>query len=143
MKLITPEQMRRIDREAIERIGIPGVVLMENAAFQVSMKAAEILGKNGGRRVLVAAGAGNNGGDAFAVARHLLSMGYSVSLYMLSPPESLKGDAAINANILKNMGFSMELLDVGNLDKFAESCFEADLVIDGLFGTGLNRDIGE
>ena len=85
MKLITPEQMRRIDREAIERIGIPGVVLMENAAFQVSMKAAEILGKNGGRRVLVAAGAGNNGGDAFAVARHLLSMGYSVSLYMLSP----------------------------------------------------------
>ncbi|NLW02570.1 MAG: NAD(P)H-hydrate dehydratase [Clostridiaceae bacterium] len=142
MKLITPEQMRRIDREAIERIGIPGVVLMENAAFQVSMKAAEILGKNGGRRVLVAAGAGNNGGDAFAVARHLLSMGYSVSLYMLSPPESLKGDAAINANILKNMGFSMELLDVGNLDKFAESCFEADLVIDGLFGTGLNRDIG-
>ena len=56
MKLITPEQMRRIDREAIERIGIPGVVLMENAAFQVSMKAAEILTERNGRRVLIVAG---------------------------------------------------------------------------------------
>ena len=141
MKLVTPEQMRRIDREAIERIGIPGVVLMENAAFQVSMKAAEILGQRNGRRVLVAAGAGNNGGDAFAVARHLLSMGYSVSLYMLCPTESLRGDAAINANILENMGFTMELLKPENLDRFAESCREADLIIDGLFGTGLNRNI--
>lgn len=141
MKLLTPGQMREIDREAIERIGIPGIVLMENAAFQVSMKAAEILSQKNGRRVLVAAGYGNNGGDALAVTRHLLSMGYSVSLYMLCPPDSLKGDAAVNANILRNMGFAMELLDDSSLDSFAECCREADLVIDGLFGTGLNRDI--
>ncbi|MDI9514533.1 MAG: NAD(P)H-hydrate dehydratase [Clostridiaceae bacterium] len=141
MKLITPEQMRIIDQEAIEKIGIPGVVLMENAAFHVSMKAAEILNQRNGRLVLVVAGAGNNGGDAFAVSRHLLSMGYWVSLYMLSSLESLKGDAAINANILKNMGFTIELLEPANLDRFCESCMEADLVIDGLFGTGLSRDL--
>lgn len=141
MKLATPEQMRQIDREAIESIGIPGIVLMENAAFQVSMKAAEILVKRNGSRVLVVAGTGNNGGDAFAVCRHLLSMGYSVSLFALCPPESLKGDAATNANILRNMGFAIEVLSPGNLGRFAECCQQADLVIDGLFGTGLNRDI--
>lgn len=141
MKLVTPEQMRKIDREAIEKIGIPGIVLMENAAFQVAMKAAEILTKKNGSRVLIAAGGGNNGGDAFAVCRQLLSMGYSVSLYMLSPPESLKGDAAVNAAILRNMGFAMEVLTANNLGRFADCCRQADLVIDGLFGTGLNRDI--
>lgn len=141
MKLITPEQMRRIDREAIERIGIPGVVLMENAAFQVSMKAAEILTERNGRRVLIVAGGGNNGGDAFAVARHLLAMGYSVCVYTLSPPDALRGDAAVNANILRNMGFDMELLEPASLERFAQNCSQADLVIDGLFGTGLNRDV--
>lgn len=141
MKLITPEQMRRIDREAIEKIGIPGVVLMENAAFQVSVKAAEILTRRNGRRVLVVAGSGNNGGDAFAVTRHLLSMGYSVCVYTLCPPDALRGDAAINANILKNMGFAMELLGPESLERFSQNCSEADLVIDGLFGTGLNRDV--
>lgn len=141
MKLITPEQMRKIDREAIEGIGIPGIVLMENAAFHVSMKAAEILAGRSGSRVLIAAGSGNNGGDAFAVARHLLSMGYSVSIYTLCPLEALKGDTAINAGILKKMGFVMEQLSPENLDRFAQSCLEADLVIDGLFGTGLNRSI--
>ena len=139
MKLITPEQMRIIDQEAIEKIGIPGVVLMENAAFHVPMKAAEILNQRNGRLVLVVAGAGNNGGDAFAVSRHLLSM--AIVFYTCFPLESLKGDAAINANILKNMGFTIELLEPANLDRFCESCMEADLVIDGLFGTGLSRDL--
>lgn len=142
MKLITPEQMRRIDREAIERIGIPSIVLMENASFQISLKASEILTRNKGRRVLVVAGSGNNGGDAFAVTRHLLSMGYSVSLYALSPIGELKGDAAINAAILDNMGFDIGLLDgEESLERFAQTCSESDLVIDGLFGTGLNRNI--
>lgn len=142
MKLITPEQMRRIDSEAIGRIGIPGIVLMENASFHISMKAYEILARKKGRRVLVVAGSGNNGGDAFAVSRHLLSMGYPVSLYALSPIETLKGDAAINASILDNMGFDIRLLDgEESLEQFARTCSEADLVIDGLFGTGLNRDI--
>lgn len=141
MKLITPEQMRKIDREAIEKVGIPGVVLMENAALQVAMKAAQVLTERKGSRVLAVAGSGNNGGDAFAVARHLLAMGYSVSVYTLCPPDAYKGDAAVNAQILKNMGFDMEQLDEGGLERFAQCCREADLVIDGLFGTGLNRDV--
>ena len=101
MKLITPEQMRIIDQEAIEKIGIPGVVLMENAAFHVSMKAAEILNQRNGRLVSCSGRSRQQWRRRFAVSRHLLSMGYWVSLYMLSSLESLKGDAAINANILK------------------------------------------
>ena len=142
MKLITPEQMRRIDQEAILRVGIPGIILMENAAFQVAMKASEILSIKGGSHVLVVAGSGNNGGDAYAASRHLLSMGYSVSLFSLNPLEALKGDAKVFASILDNMGFVMISLDTKEaMERFKAACQSSDLVIDGLFGTGLNRDI--
>lgn len=142
MKLITPEQMRRIDRETIEKVGIPGVILMENAAFHISMKASEILAERKGSRVLAAAGCGNNGGDAYAATRHLLSMGYQVSLFSLCPPDELKGDAAVNASILLNMGVDIVPIDGDQpLERFASACREADLVIDGLFGTGLSRDV--
>ncbi len=140
MRLLTPDQMRAIDKRAIEEIGVPGIVLMENAALQVSMKAADILNKRNGTRVLVLAGSGNNGGDALAVTRHLLGMGYSVLLFTLIPSGDYRGDARINADILINMGVVFHHLAGDEAYRLFEASLQAsDLVIDGLFGTGLNR----
>lgn len=142
MRLITPDQMREIDRRAIEEIGIPGAVLMENAAIQVAMKAAAVLTKNKGSQAVVLAGTGNNGGDALAVTRHLLAMGFSVMLFTYKSSEAYTGDAKINADILDKMGVEMHCLwDQGQYDLFESALSVCDLVIDGLFGTGLNRDL--
>jgi NAD(P)H-hydrate epimerase len=141
MKLLTPLQMKTIDQTAIERIGIPGIVLMENAALQVVAKATSML-KGRGNPITVIAGAGNNGGDAFAVTRHLLSLGYSISCYGMIPLEQYTGDAYTNGMILKNMGLHIPVIsDDQALERLAQSCRQSDLVIDGLFGTGLNREV--
>lgn len=142
MKLLTPDQMKAIDRTATESLGIPGIVLMENAAMQIVVKASSFLKDRGDARITVVAGTGNNGGDAFAVARHLLSMGHSVSVYSMGPFEKLTGDALTNAMILKNLGLEVPILSgAPDLQRLKQSCSQSDIVIDGLFGTGLNRDV--
>jgi len=142
MKLLTPQQMKAIDESAINDIGIPGIVLMENAAIQTVMKASQMIGDKKDPAITVVAGAGNNGGDAFAVTRHLLAMGYAVSVFCMSDIGELKGDAYTNVRILLNMGMDIQVIDdaVG-LERLKKSCRESDLVIDGLLGTGLNRDV--
>lgn len=142
MKLLTPQQMKAIDESAINDIGIPGIVLMENAAIQTVMKASQMIGDNKNPRVTVVAGAGNNGGDAFAVTRHLLAMGYEVSVFCMTDTGNLKGDAYTNVRILLNMGMDIPVIDdAAGLERLKKSCRESDLVIDGLLGTGLNRDV--
>ncbi|NLM73122.1 MAG: NAD(P)H-hydrate dehydratase [Clostridiaceae bacterium] len=142
MKLLTPQQMKEIDRTAIETLGIPGIVLMENAARSISEKASTLLQGKSGARITIAAGSGNNGGDAFAVARQLLLMGHQISVYSMTDIDKLSGDALINARILINMGMEIPVIsDESTLKRFSISCIQSDLVIDGLFGTGLNRDV--
>ena len=142
MKLLTPQQMKMIDKTAIDQLGIPGIVLMENAALQVVAKASGLIKNKKDAKITVVAGPGNNGGDAFAVARHLLLMGYTVSVYSSCGIEDIAGDALINAKILLNMGLSIPVLcDEESLKRLEVSCLESDLVIDGLLGTGLNRNV--
>lgn len=142
MKLLTPQQMKAIDETAIRDIGIPGIILMENAAIQTVMKASKMIGDKNDPKVTVVAGTGNNGGDAFAVTRHLLSMGYAVSVFSMTEVENLTGDAGINARILRNMGMDIPVIrDAESLERLKKSCRESHLVIDGLLGTGLNRDV--
>ena len=101
MKLLTPHQMKEIDSIAINTLGIPGIVLMENAALQTAFKASSMLEGIKNPKITVVAGNGNNGGDALAVTRHLLSMGYAVSTYAMSDVDTLYGDALTNGHILK------------------------------------------
>lgn len=82
MKLLTPRQMKTIDEIAINTLGIPGIVLMENAAIQTAFKASSMLEGKEEPNITVIAGNGNNGGDALAVTRHLLTMGYAVSVFL-------------------------------------------------------------
>lgn len=134
--------MNQIDQTAIKDLGIPGILLMEYAAMHVSYKAIELLTEMNGSHAVVVAGSGNNGGDAYAVARQLLLKGYVVSLFCLSPLHALSGDARVNADILQNMGMDMIIIDSEQaLERLQTACQGAHLVVDGLFGTGLNRKL--
>jgi hydroxyethylthiazole kinase-like uncharacterized protein yjeF len=142
MRVVTPDQMREIDKTAINDFGIPGIVLMENAALGVVREVTEILGDIQGKKVIVLAGKGNNGGDAFAVARHLYNIGAFTSVYVLSKLDKILGDAKTNLDILAKMGIKID--EVTSEEQVAEikRCLKAaDIVIDGLLGTGLKGEV--
>src|SRR5213592_3749258 len=100
MRILNAAQMREADRFTIEEIGIPSLVLMENAGRQVvsAMEAAFESRLNG--RVAVLCGRGNNGGDGFVVARTLMQRGVEVAVYLLGRVADVRGDARTNLEIL-------------------------------------------
>ena len=118
MKIATREIVREIDRLTIEKYGIPGLVLMENAG----RAAADVLLDNFAYadKVAIFAGGGNNGGDGFVVARHLISEGLDVDTYIVSHPKKYKGDALTNYKALVKIGGNIvELKD--NLRKYKQA----------------------
>ncbi len=139
------ESSRNIDKIAIEKYGIPGIVLMENAARGCVDWLVE-LGIKG--PVLIVAGNGNNGGDGFAIARHLLVRGYQVSVAFFGDPNLLAGDAGINFQILKKVQENAILMNQQhNREKegkgFDSVEFQSNLqqlkpewIVDALLGTG-------
>lgn len=133
--LVFPREAGRIvDAEAIKRFGIPGIVLMENAARGVADLARLQLGAfHRPGRVLVACGRGNNGGDGWAAARHLANHGHDVRIISLGSPRE-GSDALINAGIAERMQLPVVSLEQDGIG-------EVDLVIDAIFGTGLDRAI--
>jgi len=140
------DEIRAFDRYAIEELGIPGIVLMENAGRQIADAARAMLKEAGGRRALVLAGRGNNGGDGFVVARHLAMDGFPVEAALLARRYQVRGDARTNLDILEAMGLAVSVLTglaeevVQRLEPMLE---RADLVIDGLLGTGTRGEIRE
>ncbi len=143
MTIVTPSQMRDLDNDAINRYGIPGIVLMENAAIKVVEEIGKTAGRFAGLKAAVFAGGGNNGGDAFAVARHLMNKGSIVKVFIIAARSSISGDALTNLNILQKMGAEMFEISNGNCSAEIHTALgNADIVIDGIFGTGLKGDIG-
>jgi ADP-dependent NAD(P)H-hydrate dehydratase / NAD(P)H-hydrate epimerase len=127
-ELLTPTQMREADRLAIS-MGAPGVELMERAGRAVADEAVRRVRSAG--RVAVLCGPGANGGDGFVAARILMRRGYRVSLALVGPRENLRGDAAEAAR-----RFDGAILPMSDFD-FSSS----DLIIDALYGAGLDRDL--
>ncbi len=137
MKIVTTEQMRSLDRAAIDDYGIPGVVLMENAGRAVAEAAAQML--DGPGRVVVVCGRGNNGGDGFVAARHLSNRSVPVEVYLLTAIENLAGDAAANCHIAQRMKVPIiEKCDPATLEAAVSS---ADLIIDAILGTGISGKV--
>ncbi len=126
--LLTPEEMGRADRHAIDH-GTPGRTLMEAAGQAVAAVAGEMIAP--GSRVCVLAGPGNNGGDGFVAARHLADGGHAVRIVLLGETEKLTGDAAGAAR-----GWTGPVEPLA-----ADSDLDCDLVVDALFGAGLGRDL--
>lgn len=135
MNSLTREEVRAVDRYAIEVLGIPGVVLMENAGRNVAEVVARMLRRNSSRRVAVVAGAGNNGGDGYVVARHLSLRGYDPTTFLLVAEESITGDARIHLDILRRLELNVQ--PVPETSRLAEMLRKYDVIVDALGGTGI------
>jgi NAD(P)H-hydrate epimerase len=131
--LLTSDQMRALDRNAIETLGIPGIVLMENAACSVLEAMEDRYRDVEGLAVAVLCGPGNNGGDGFALARHLHLRGTEVDVILLAEPAIIKGDALTNFRLLDPLGV--------NVIPWSEQLAldDYDLLVDAIFGTGTDR----
>jgi hydroxyethylthiazole kinase-like uncharacterized protein yjeF len=142
MKAVTPEQMNEIDKCAINEYGIPGILLMENASIAVTLEAIDMMGGCKGKVVTVVSGRGNNGGDGFAAARLLHSRGVHVRAYLLGSFDGISGDALVNMTILNRIGIPIvELKSDKDIDMMACDMNQSQLIIDGIFGTGLNKEV--
>lgn len=137
MKIVTSEQMRKIDRECIRR-GTPGHVLMENAGRAVAEEARRILGPIEHKQFLILVGPGNNGGDGLVVARYLHDWGTQVSVYLCSPrPEGDANLEQVQQRSIPCIGAAQDK----DLSQFSEMLASADCIVDALFGTGKARPI--
>jgi len=141
MKLVTAAEMRELDRRTIEEVGVPSLVLMENAGrttYQILRQ--EFPGLAG--PVAVVAGRGNNGGDGLVVARYLANDGIPVTVFLLAEKGQVQGDARVNLDILDRMGVRVvEVLTEEALRSGLHELSRAELIVDALLGTGLNSPV--
>ena len=139
---MTRDQVREVDRRAIEEFGIPGVVLMENAGRAAAEVALKMLSESGGKSVLIACGTGNNGGDGWVIGRHLMNAGMSVAACLCGSEDRLTHDAAIHYGVTKKMGLNtISVSSADDLDEVRPTCERADLLIDALLGTGFRGEV--
>jgi NAD(P)H-hydrate epimerase len=138
MRILNAAQMREADRFTIEEIGIPSLVLMENAGRQVvaAIEAAYEARLNG--RVAVLCGRGNNGGDGFVVARTLLQRGIDAAVFVIGALAEVRGDAKENLEILGRLGVTVvEIADEQSWELHFSEISQCTLIVDAIFGTGL------
>src|SRR5206468_8366809 len=140
MRILTAEAMREVDRAAVEELGVPSLVLMENAAIGVVEAIAEAFAD--ARSAAVFCGPGNNGGDGLAVARHLFVRGWEARIFLVANSHPLSADAAAQLAICRKA--ELQILEIGgekDLRVALEAAADCDLAIDALFGTGLSRPL--
>jgi len=132
----TTAEIREYDRRFIEEVGVPGVVLMENAG----RGAAEIIMKYyPDRKIAIVCGRGNNGGDGCVVARHLFNKGYKVGVFLFAGADEIKGDAKINLGIAQKMNLPVK--ERGEWT--ADSLRTFGVIVDALLGTGISGELKE
>lgn len=143
MRILDAAQMREADRYTIEEIGIPSLVLMENAGRQVvaAMESAYEERLNG--RVAVLCGRGSNGGDGFVVARTLLQRGVDAAVFVIGAVAEVRGDARINLEILGRLGVTVvEIDDEQSWELHFSEISQCTLIVDAIVGTGLKAPLG-
>lgn len=139
-KSVTVRQIQELDKIAIERCGIPSLVLMENAGRAVAEEVKKSLRGKEKPRVCIVCGVGNNAGDGFVAARHLINAGIGVKILLVGKGQQLKHDAAVNYRILKKIKCPVKEVRAGR-DPSRQDVARADVVVDAIFGVGLNREI--
>ncbi len=136
IKVVTASEMREKDRFTIEDIGVPSVVLMENAGRAAARVIQRELEGINDPLVYVFCGKGNNGGDGFVIARHLWNEGVFVRVFCTVSNSQLTGDALTNYKILKNMNIPIEF--IGTIEDIEElEHLPPDILVDALLGTGI------
>jgi len=141
---MTRDEVRAFDAWAINTLGIPGVVLMENAGRGCAELIQDKLKDAANPKVCIFCGTGNNGGDGYVIARHLVNSGFGVTVVVCGDRNKIKGDAKINLDVLERMDLSIEHMNLaeGNIAERVEGlCSGTDTVVDSLFGTGLSGQL--
>lgn len=133
--VLTRDQVRRVDHLAIHRVGVAGIVLMENAGRGAADLIREAYGDGGSAAIIC--GSGNNGGDGFVVARHLHNAGWAVRIMVTAACQKMTPDTLVNFKIVESMGLAPIMAD----DLAAQAAFLSaiepnDVVVDALLGTG-------
>lgn len=144
MRLATSEEMAALDRRAADEFGISTLMLMEAAGRQVASAAGRMVDRGSGRpstRVFVIAGRGNNGGDGLVAARVLAAAGCRVTVILVAREADVAGDAAVNLAAARRAGIEISPLDSTGVPGLRGAMTGADLVIDGLFGTGFHGPV--
>jgi NAD(P)H-hydrate epimerase len=143
MRWVTREEMREIDRRAIEEFAIPALVLMENAGRGAAEEAAKLCRERSvGGPALIFCGAGNNGGDGFVVARHMANAGFDVRIFCCFDRATAdrEREAGVNLTICERMG--LPIRDAHTPERVAGLGRElppAALLVDAIFGIGLSQ----
>jgi len=138
-RTLTVRQAQAFDKYAQDKLGIPSIVLMENAgrgvAENIPVRGARYEGRGA---IAIVCGTGNNGGDGFVAARHLINAGVKVKVFVIGSKTKLKNDPKINLNILHKMGVKIKwvrgIKDLKGIER-------SNLIIDAIFGIGLNSPV--
>jgi NAD(P)H-hydrate epimerase len=138
--LFTRDESREVDRVAVEELGIPSILLMENAGRGATEVLCDVF-EDRLEHVVLVGGPGQNGGDAWVVARRLTVLGHRPRAVLVGDPSRLRGDAKLNWELLDKLGIDTHVLSPDAASSFARELEGASLVVDGLFGTGLDRPI--
>jgi ADP-dependent NAD(P)H-hydrate dehydratase / NAD(P)H-hydrate epimerase len=139
MRVLNTEQMREADRRTIEDIGIPSIVLMENAGRQAVAAMEAAFEELASSHVVVVCGRGNNGGDGFVVARTLIQRGVDTSVFLLGSVADVRGDARTNLEVLGRIGMTVvEITNAQEWELHFGEFSECDLVVDAILGTGVH-----
>lgn len=143
--VFTRDAVREVDRRAVDQYAIPSLLLMECAAIHLARAASRLLGSPRGRRVLIACGTGNNGGDGLALARHIHNAGAHVHIVLADAPSAYRGDPAVHLAIAQRMGLPITVFDPAVAARPGDGLVpdRPDLIVDALFGTGLNGPVRE
>ena len=145
-KALKRDEIREIDRKAIEEYEIPGLILMENAGRNVAEEILKMLVNPYKAKVAIFCGKGNNGGDGFVVARHLYNKGVNVSVYLTTKVSGVltDGDAGTNLKILLNMNLKIkELQNIRDIEEIEKGLQGCNIIVDAIFGTGLSGNVRE
>jgi len=135
-------QVREVDRLAIQELGIPSIVLMENAGRNAAAIVLKVLEEDcqsplSSNRVAVLSGGGNNGGDGYVIARHLANSGVAVTVFSAVEPKKLKGDAAANYEMCTRIGVPvLSVINSEQLNEHVTNWSRAQVIVDALLGTG-------
>jgi NAD(P)H-hydrate epimerase len=144
--VISSDQMYEIENAGHNKFGMKKVIMMENAGFGIADFIIKKF-KNKGfskLKILAVCGTGNNGGDAMVASRHLACLGIYLKVILLGDPSSIKTDEALtNFQIISKMNRTIELIILSNIDtkKIKKEILNADIIIDGIFGTGIKGNI--
>jgi NAD(P)H-hydrate epimerase len=142
MRVLNTQQMREADRRTIDEIGIPSIVLMENAGRQAVAAMEAAFEDLAASHVGVLCGRGNNGGDGFVVARTLVQRGVETSVFLLGRVAEVRGDARTNLEVLGRIGLTVvEITDAQEWELHFSEISRCELLVDALLGTGFHGQL--